>query len=92
MRGVCVMKSTSRKRLVKTFVNAVYLYDDKITLAFNFTDSCEKPEIIELADIADGVVEKFVHRASCSTKTRTYELNVRLIKMCFVMTVERPVG
>ena len=27
-----------------------------------------------------------------STITRTYELNVRLIKMCFVMTVERPVG
>ena len=27
-----------------------------------------------------------------STITRTYELNVQLIKMCFVMTVERPVG
>ena len=27
-----------------------------------------------------------------STITRTYELNVRLIKMCFVMTVEKPVG
>ena len=27
-----------------------------------------------------------------STITRTYELNVWLIKMCFVMTVERPVG
>lgn len=92
MRGLDMDDVDSRKRLVKTFVNAVYLYDDKITLAFNFTDSCEKPEIIELADIADGVVEKFVHRASCSTITRTYELNVRLIKMCFVMTVKRPVG
>lgn len=67
MRGLDMDDVDSRKRLVKTFVNAVYLYDDKITLAFNFTDSCEKPEIIELADIADGVVEKFVHRASCST-------------------------
>lgn len=28
----------------------------------------------------------------CTFITRTYELNVRLIKMCFVMTVERPVG
>ena len=92
MRGLDMDDVDSRKRLVKAFVNAVYLYDDKITLAFNFTDSCEKPEIIELADIADGVVEKFVHRASCSTITRTYELNVQLIKMCFVMTVERPVG
>ena len=27
-----------------------------------------------------------------STMTRTYKLNVRLIKMCFVMTVERPIG
>ena len=27
-----------------------------------------------------------------STITRTYELNVRLIKMCFVMTLDRPVG
>ena len=72
MRGLDMDDVDSRKRLVKTFVNAVYLYDDKITLAFNFTDSCEKPEIIELADIADGVVEKFVHRASCSTKKALY--------------------
>ena len=27
-----------------------------------------------------------------STIIRTYKLNVRLIKMCFVMTVERPIG
>lgn len=67
----------------------VYLYDDK-THWRQFHGFSEKPEIIELADIADGIVEKFVHRASCSTITRTYELNVRLIKMCFVMTVEGP--
>ena len=85
MRGLDMDDVDSRKRLVKTFVNAVYLYDDKITLAFNFTDSCEKPEIIELTDIADGVVEKFVHRASCSTRMKALHGNV----WCFFVGAKR---
>ncbi len=26
-----------RKRLIKTFVNSVYVYDDKVVLAFNYS-------------------------------------------------------
>ena len=28
----------SRKRLIDSFVNSVYLYDDKILFSFNYTD------------------------------------------------------
>jgi len=37
-RGIDISKREHRQRLIDTFINAVYLYDDKIVLTFNFKD------------------------------------------------------
>ncbi len=54
-----------RRMLINIFVNAVYLYDDKITIYFNSGDN---PVTVD-----DGLIssvektEEFVYRPACST-------------------------
>jgi len=38
MGGIDITQLEQRQRLIDTFVNAVYLYDDKIVLTFNYKD------------------------------------------------------
>ena len=40
----------SRKRLVDSFINSIYLYDDKILISFNYTDSTHELSLKELED------------------------------------------
>lgn len=47
-RQLDVSKREHRQRLIDSFVNAVYVYDDKIILTFNYKDSTET---ITLSDI-----------------------------------------
>jgi len=47
-RELDTTKQEHRQRLIDSFVNAVYLYDDKILLTFNYKDG---DETISLADI-----------------------------------------
>ena len=37
-RGIDITKQDQRQRLIDTFVNAVYVYDEKIALTFNYKD------------------------------------------------------
>jgi len=37
-RGIDTSNREQRQRLIDTFVNAVYLYDDRIVLTFNYKD------------------------------------------------------
>ena len=37
-RGIDVTDKEQRQRLIDCFVNAVYLYDDKMVLTFNYKD------------------------------------------------------
>ena len=48
-RGIDTSKPEHRQRLIDSFVNAVYVYDDKIILTFNYRDGTET---ITLQDIA----------------------------------------
>jgi DNA invertase Pin-like site-specific DNA recombinase len=50
-----------RQRLVDSFVNAIYLYDDKIVLTFNYK---EGGKTVELRDLAN--IEEMVKQANCS--------------------------
>lgn len=69
-----VTKREQRQRLIDSFVNAVYLYEDKIILTFNYKDGSKT---ITLADVegsdlssfgaADAVPDK---PASCATDSR----------------------
>lgn len=43
----------SRRRLVETFVNSIYLFDDKITMTFNYSGDTRR---VTLQDIESGLV------------------------------------
>ena len=57
----------SRKRLVQTFVNAIFVYDDKITITFNYTSGSEPTTLREIEFTARD--EGFVCCLPCSTPT-----------------------
>lgn len=67
-----------KKTLIAIFVNAIYLYDDKITLIFNSGDKPVTITIDLLNDIekqagAVPVGERFVYETNSSTKWTSHE-------------------
>lgn len=69
-RDIDTTKQEHRQRLVDSFVNAVYVYDDKIILTFNYQDGTET---ITLDDINGSDLE-----AECPPKRARRTLVVRL--------------
>ena len=64
-----------QKRLIQTFVNAVFVYDDQIKIVFNYagesnTVTLETVENLDIFDAGPG----FVCSAQCSTIVTLYEL------------------
>lgn len=57
----------SRKRLVQTFVNAIFVYDDKITITFNYAGGSEPTTLREIEFTARD--EGFVCCLPCSMPT-----------------------
>jgi hypothetical protein len=56
-----------RKILITVLVNAIYLYDDRLTVIFNSSD--RPVEVTKsLVDSIEADVEKFVYDTNCSTK------------------------
>ena len=53
-RAIDTTKPEQRQRLIDSFVNAVYVYDDKIILTFNYQDGTET---ITLDDINGSDLE-----------------------------------
>lgn len=49
-RKINVNDLESRKRLIDTFVNSIYLYDDKIVFAFNYKDGTKSVSLAELEE------------------------------------------
>ena len=47
-RDVDLTDVTSRKRLVESFVNAVFVYDDKVVFTFNYKDGSKTATIDEI--------------------------------------------
>ena len=45
-----------RKMLIDTFVNAIYLYDDKIVLTFNYHDGTKTITFDDVSDLESSVV------------------------------------
>lgn len=52
-RGIDTSKPEERQRLVDSFVNAVYLYDDKVVMTFNYKDGAKtiSPKEVEGSDL-----------------------------------------
>lgn len=55
-RDIDVTKQEQRQRLIDSFVNAVYLYDDKLIITFNYKDSAKT---VSLADIEGSDLTRF---------------------------------
>lgn len=51
-RKLDVTKPEQRQRLIDCFVNAIYLFDDKLVITFNYKKGSET---IDLGDIVDTV-------------------------------------
>lgn len=54
MRKYDTKKLEHRRRLIDSFVNAIYLYDDRITFVFNFKDGTQTVSIAELEESGLG--------------------------------------
>ena len=57
-----------QKRLLQTFVNAVFVYDDHLKLTFNFSGDKNTVTLKDIQGVETG--EVFGRCASCSTKTK----------------------
>lgn len=71
-----------QKRLIKTFVNAVFLFDGELTITFNYSGD---DRTITLKDLKDKGPDGFGQCLSCSTLASTSE-PVRWIKNVFAIT------
>ena len=73
-RDADISDRACQKRLVQTFVNAVFVYDDKIKIVYNYTSDSNTVTLdtVENLNVADG--SGFVHSAGCSTTVRSVEL------------------
>ena len=49
-----VANQTQRKMLIDTFVNAIFLYDDKVVLTYNFHEGAETISFEELQKVTEA--------------------------------------
>ena len=76
-----------QKRLVQTFVNSVFVYDDKIKIVFNYTADSNTVtlDVVDSTDSGSG----FVHSTECSTIAIRYEpRGIIIFGTTFMITVE----
>lgn len=82
-----------RWKVVENFVNAVYLYDDRIRIVYNYTSQGAEPVDFAFMDAADQEgVGVFDVGVSTSTKTHQSEHHTEIICLSsvFVLTVPLP--
>ena len=77
-----------QRRLVSTFVNAIYLYDDKIILTFNYSGDSRTVTLAEIDAVTEG--EVFGCCAPWSAMTNTYEHPIVWFSNVFAITVKIP--
>ena len=53
-RRMDVANQTQRKMLIDTFVNAIFLYDDKVVLTYNFHEGAETISFEELQKVTEA--------------------------------------
>ncbi len=50
-KSLDITSKEGKQRLIDGFIKAIYLYDDKITITFNYKDSCTTVLLTELEDV-----------------------------------------
>ena len=62
-RKLDVRQKANRKMLIDTFINAIFLYDDKLVLTFNYKEGAKT---ITFADLQDVINRKSGSDLDCS--------------------------
>ena len=57
-RKLDMTQPEQRQALVDTFINAIYLYDDKVLITFNYEDA-QKQMLVKMSRIYDGILNEF---------------------------------
>ena len=70
MRDKNIKDPICQKQLIDTFVNAVFVYDDKIVLTFNYSGDNRTVTLTDL-DTLENEGKVFGCHASCSTKNKS---------------------
>jgi len=52
-RTLDITKPEQRQRLIDSFVNAIYLYDDKLVITFNYKEGCKTVELCDIIGTTD---------------------------------------
>ena len=80
-----------QKRLIQTFVNAVFVFDDKIKIVYNYTEGNNIVTLDILPSELDG--EGFVHSTECSTIPIRYEPGgIVIFGSTFMIIIENRAG
>lgn len=74
-----------QRQIIDTFINSVFVYDDHITLTFNYSGDDRTITLAETDAAAGG--ESFVFAPSCGTIMRRYEL-IFIVRNVFALTIE----
>ena len=74
-----------QKRLIKTFVNSVFVFDDELTITFNYSGN---DSTITLRDLKEKGSEGFGQCLLCSTIANTSEHRIRWLRHVFALTVK----
>lgn len=74
-RGADLEDRACQKRLIQTFVNSVFVFDDRIEIVYNYTEGNNTVTLDILTSETDG--GEFVHSTECSTTKRPKTLCFR---------------
>ena len=82
-----------QKRLIQTFINAVFVYDDKLKIVYNYTADSNTVtlDIVDKLDIT-GEGSGFVHSPECSTIPIWYEPGIIIFGSTFMIVIEKTGG
>jgi len=53
-----ITQAEQRQRLIDSFINAIYLYDDKIIFTFNYKEGCKTVELCDITEAADNTAPR----------------------------------
>ena len=79
-RKLDVRQKSHRKMLIDTFVNAIFLYDDKIVITFNYKDGTDTITFDDLKAALDK--EKTGSDLDCSTAPRRSKVRFAPAFLC----------
>lgn len=77
-----------QKRLISTFVNSIYLYDDKIVITFNYSGNNRTVSLSEVDNATEG--DMFGCCAPLSAMANTYEHPIVWFSNVFAVIVKIP--